>query len=634
MKQQVKHSVSVVMVSAVLALWHVPAALAAGVVGNGNPASCTEAALRAAIVAGGDVTFNCGSAPTTITFADTIEVRNTVSIDGGGLITFNGNGKRLFFHRSYATTASALSLKNLTITAGRAVGANSDANGGAIRSVNNSIDGKSYPQTLTLENVMFRDNDATLTDFSGNGAKAYDFGGGAVFSQGGAVIVKNSTFRDNDANNGAGGAIHLLQSSISIENSVFANNTALGKTAADSLGGAMYVDGLSVVDANARLTITGSTFDGNRAYNSGGAIHFNAYNNTNSFSIDQSAFTNNAVVAGQRAQGGAIGGGGTGGSPRITITRSLFAGNSAKKSGTPADGSGGALAFPQPTTLRIENSTFNGNRAEGSSYNANGGALYVVNNSTPFALVNNTFASNFAGWVGGAISNSQINRQPGGSVVNTIFANNTAGNGPNDWNIQQQCSSELTDGGGNLQFPGRLTGSNFFNDVTCFQNKSAPNQTGLPDFRDPKLAPLADNGGPTKTMAIAAGSPALDGGKAGACPATDQRGTTRPQGAACDIGAFELVQKLEASPALVERAAPQFTLTVRGTGFTTASKILIDGVEQTTVFVNATTLTTQISGAGLAVGTHEITVSGSTLGTAQIRVVERLQAVHVPLVVK
>lgn len=629
-----KHIFGTVLVSIALALPQTPAAFAAGVVGNGTPASCTDAALRTAIAAGGDVSFNCGSAPATITFGDTIEIRNTVNIDGGGLITFNGNGKRLFFHRSYATTASALTLKNLTITGGRAVGTNQEANGGAIRSLNNSIDGKSYPQTLTLENVTFRDNDATLTSFSGGGLNAYDFGGGAIFSQGGAVIVKNSTFRDNDANNGAGGAIHLLQSSISIENSIFANNTALGKTAADSLGGAIYVDGLGPVDANARFTITGSTFEDNRAYNSGGAIHFNAYNSTNTFSIDQSTFTSNAVVGGERAQGGAIGGGGTGGSPRITITRSLFANNTAKKSGSPVDGSGGAVAFPQPTMLRIENSTFSGNRAEGSSYNANGGALYVVNNSTPFQLVNDTFANNFAGWVGGAVSNSKIGGQPGGSVVNTIFSNNTADNGPNDWNIQQHCSSELTDGGGNLQFPGRLTGGNFSNDVTCFQGKSDPNQTGLPDFRDPKLAPLADNGGPTNTMAIAAGSPALDGGKANGCPTTDQRGTTRPQGAACDIGAFELVQKLEASPTLIARNSAAFTLTVHGAGFTAGSKILIDGAEQTTTFVNATTLKTQLNGASLAVGTHEITVSGSALGAAQIRVVERLEFVRVPLVVR
>ncbi|MFF9864642.1 choice-of-anchor Q domain-containing protein [Streptomyces sp. NPDC013953] len=55
--------------------------------------------------------------------------------------------------------------------------------------------------------------------------------------------------------------------------------------------------------------------------------------------------------------------------------------------------------------------------------------------------------------------------------------------------------------------------------------------------RDPLLGPVADHGGPTDTAALLPGSPALDA--ADGCPATDQRGVTRPQGAACDMGAYE-----------------------------------------------------------------------------------------------
>ena len=55
--------------------------------------------------------------------------------------------------------------------------------------------------------------------------------------------------------------------------------------------------------------------------------------------------------------------------------------------------------------------------------------------------------------------------------------------------------------------------------------------------RPPLIGPLADNGGPTDTAALLPGSPALDA--AVDCPATDQRGVARPQGAACDIGAYE-----------------------------------------------------------------------------------------------
>jgi hypothetical protein len=69
----------------------------------------------------------------------------------------------------------------------------------------------------------------------------------------------------------------------------------------------------------------------------------------------------------------------------------------------------------------------------------------------------------------------------------------------------------------------------------------APNViTGM----DPMLGPLADNGGPTETQALAPGSPAIDAGKPGPadgrgthCPPTDQRGV--PRMGRCDLGAYE-----------------------------------------------------------------------------------------------
>ncbi len=57
--------------------------------------------------------------------------------------------------------------------------------------------------------------------------------------------------------------------------------------------------------------------------------------------------------------------------------------------------------------------------------------------------------------------------------------------------------------------------------------------------RNPLLGPLQDNGGRTPTLALQAGSPAIDAGDLIGCPATDQRGVLRPQHGQCDIGAFE-----------------------------------------------------------------------------------------------
>jgi hypothetical protein len=56
---------------------------------------------------------------------------------------------------------------------------------------------------------------------------------------------------------------------------------------------------------------------------------------------------------------------------------------------------------------------------------------------------------------------------------------------------------------------------------------------------NPRLGPLALNGGPTRTHSLLAGSPAIDVGATSDCEATDQRGVSRPQGAGCDIGSYE-----------------------------------------------------------------------------------------------
>lgn len=624
-----------------------PARAAPEVVGNGTAASCTAQALAAALTNGGSITFSCGAAPHTILVTQAFDITaQETSIDGGGLITLQGQGSRIITHRTFGNIGSSvLTLKNLTIAGGRAIGGGStadEANGGAVRSVFQAAQPQFKP-ALVVENVIFRDNDATLTAVPA-GLSAADYGGGAIFSQGGSVTIRGSQFIDNDAANGGGGAIHILQSGLSIESSSFTNNTAIGATPQDSQGGAIYIDGLG--GAGGSFRVEASSFSNNRAYNSGGAVYLNLYENSSSALILASSFDGNAVVGGARAQGGAIGGGGTSaggamGNPLISINGSLFTGNSVRRTvgaegNSTEDGSGGALAFPQRARLSITNSTFEGNRAFGSGFNANGGALYVVNNTDPFEIVNSTFANNFAGWVGGAISNSQIGGQPGGRVRATLFSNNTADNGPNSWDIQQHCSSELAHDGLSLQYPPRLTGANFFNDVTCFVGKSAPGQTGDPQFRDPRLGALAANGGPTRTMAIGATSPAFDAvADAATCAATDQRGVTRPQAGGCDLGAFELVVRLGVSSPLIEVGASERTRTVSGAGFTATSVVQVNGADRPTTFVSPTALQVELSAGDVAApGTLTLSVRGpgGELEATTIRVVAELYHSMLPLV--
>jgi hypothetical protein len=118
---------------------------------------------------------------------------------------------------------------------------------------------------------------------------------------------------------------------------------------------------------------------------------------------------------------------------------------------------------------------------------------------------------NGGGGPGGSGGGGGINAFGSAALQDTIVAGNSGGN----------CLGAMTDGGHDLSYP----------DATC------PGANG-----DPKLGAPQDNGGPTATAALAAGSAAIDQVPASGagCPTTDQRGTPRPQGPACDIGAFEL----------------------------------------------------------------------------------------------
>ncbi len=104
----------------------------------------------------------------------------------------------------------------------------------------------------------------------------------------------------------------------------------------------------------------------------------------------------------------------------------------------------------------------------------------------------------------------------GVTVVNTILANSPS----------SDCSGNI---------PLTSLGHNLSGEDSC----GLADPTDLP-LTDPLLRPLQDNGGPTKTHALQPSSPAIDAGDDGAAPATDQRGVSRPQGVASDIGAFEL----------------------------------------------------------------------------------------------
>jgi len=193
---------------------------------------------------------------------------------------------------------------------------------------------------------------------------------------------------------------------------------------------------------------------------------------------------------------------------------------------------GGALYSVD--TMTITNSSFSGNSAD------YGGA--VGNGGTETRIRNATFSDNSAATSGGAIDASV------GTVYawNTIIANSTFGG---------NCAGTVVDGGYNLD-----------SGATCgFTDPHSLSST------NPKLGPLANNGGLTKTFALLSGSPALDAGWNAICGNSfvqnlDQRGVVRPQGAACDIGSFEVADSV--LPQVFLDTKPATTTTSKSASFT------------------------------------------------------------------
>lgn len=205
------------------------------------------------------------------------------------------------------------------------------------------------------------------------------------------------------------------------------------------------------------------------------------------------SFTNSTAVSNTASEGAGIYNAGT-----LIISNSTFSGNAA--------GRGGAIA--STGSVDIWNSTFFGNSSDNE-----GGAILSYG---LLSVTNSTFSNNSAATLGGGIYLGK----GAFSLVNTILANSLSGT---------DCYRE----------PNNVTlGSNIKNLIE--KNASSPNACGSPIFTaDPKLGPLKNHDGLTQTMALLSGSPAINNGSDANCPPTDQRGVARPQGAHCDIGAYE-----------------------------------------------------------------------------------------------
>jgi uncharacterized repeat protein (TIGR01451 family) len=326
------------------------------------------------------------------------------------------------------------------------------------------------------------------------------------------LILEGVTITQNAATGDGGG---LWADGFSMTLTVN-NSTISGNTSGDD-GGGIYVE-----DTGGTMNFNNSVISGNQAVGAGGGIYF--------YDPDHDIVFQNTTISGNTA--GTIGGGiylysfDNGG---MIFRGSTISGNSAQAGG-------GLFLYGIDTSpLVIENSTISGNHATAG----NGGGIYLYNASAGGTLSFATIASNTATGDGGGIFLNS-----GTLTINdSIVADNTAATN-NDLDGTFDASYSL------IETPG-----------TAAVNNITGNILGT----DPQLAPLANNGGPTKTHLPAATSPVINTGDPAFVPppATDQRGLARVFGGRVDMGAVEsnggTIQFLQATYSVAETGG---TLTV------------------------------------------------------------------------
>ncbi len=281
-------------------------------------------------------------------------------------------------------------------------------------------------------------------------------------------------------------------SAASVNDLVIANGAGLLQGGGVQNFGILYLDRVVVRD-NVIPDTAGPSFEfgGGGIYNGDGAtLH-----------LTDSTVADNTSVS--QPGGGIYGFFGS----TINITRSTVSGNLS------GDVAGGLRSLGNAT---IVNSTFSGN----TSTVWHGGGIFHTDGQ--LTVTNSTFSGNIA--PSGTASGILV--ATFGSPANATLTNNVleGNDGAFACALEGGGAATITSGG-----------SNVISDGSC-----NPNGTTDQSNTDALLGALADNGGPTLTHALGAGSPAIDAADAGACPATDQRGVARPQGGGCDVGAVEV----------------------------------------------------------------------------------------------
>ncbi len=491
----------------------------------GVVSSLTQSNLMMALTNGGPVTFLTDG---TLTLTSTVQIATDTVIDGvGRAVTISGggrsnnlNGVRIFF----VTNNVTLTLRNLTVANGRSTNGAAIYNAGGLVNISNCL----LAVNLALGKVPL---DGVNGGIGGNGTSggtgAPAFGGG-IYNLGTVSIIKsilfgNGAFGSNGGDGGKGG-----------DDSAFGGDGGNGGGGGFAAGGAIYNLG--------NVSISNSTFQINSAAGGDGGLPGSG---------------GTAPFPGKPGNGG-IGGAGYGGSiynlGNVTVNNSTFVTNKAfgastAHAGPDRDGGNGGFGYGGGIYnlgfVTVTNSTFTENIVRGGKGGdvfqgnfifagdggpARGGAIF---NSNSVVLVSCTIATNNAIGGAGGISSFVDNKgSTGVSQGGNIYQQNPG--------QVQMHNTILAKGTNGSNYAGTVIddGYNLSSDTTPVFTAGSGSRNNL----NARLASLANNvAGISPTMALLSGSAAIDNGDPSFCLAIDQRGVARPQGNACDIGAFEFV---------------------------------------------------------------------------------------------
>jgi parallel beta helix pectate lyase-like protein len=480
---------------------------------------------------GADTILLPGNSTIVFSSSKTKPLGPTVSLNITSAITIQGNGSVLTRKNSKAGitllevwTSGDLIISNVSIE-GFNNTALSNRAGGKLNVIESTMTGNTQKAS---GGAIQNGGDLTIErcTLSGNTSAA-----GAIFNTGNATI--KNTIITNNAGTEYGGAITNYYGHLTITNSTISGNKVKSPKYSANGGAIFNIAGyLGIFDSSiTENTVTGGGGLNKSPYQVGWAFG-GAIDGSGTIAIRNSTISDNKAIGapGRPALGGAIICGCS-----LTIENSTISGNVAM--GGAKGGRAGAGAIWTSGIVSITNSTISGNSAVGSK----GAASYAggLMNYHYLTIDSSTITGNTASTQGGGIWNVETGGIVGGpsstqlDLNRSVIAGNEAASGPELFNYQRLFTTVTADNH-------NLFGTNSDPGVSGFTPGASDIIPAAGVMIGDILAPLADNGGPTLTHALVPGSPAIDAAPVDAdCPATDQRGVARPQGAMCDIGAFE-----------------------------------------------------------------------------------------------